>query len=388
MFPMAYAPYLPTAHDVLEYSNASGVLQVELNVEHMEAILDVLVWDGEIEKIWMRRFKEDGWDMNIKMEGVPDPSANGRPNGKGNGKKRKLKEQMNGNRKKKKLQRAASASSDDIDADSVEEPIGEEEEDDDDDDDDGDNDDNDYEEGEEKPDNDLLVEDTRENYAADNSISSQNVLEDTDWTNPLKLQANEDIRPAHLRPGPAGNDWYWVYRTCLTAIPTTSVNAEGMSVTSYPALYDLGILQTPCGICPVSEFCYNRGQPKLVPLPGEKELVDGGAAKPMDWRSSTRISGVDRKGKLKGKQREQNREKEQMAELLKMKVPAGGGELEDADGTWKGGGKVGGKVIAPVNPADCECSAATLVNQVSLQLIINEYAGVYYSQWFGEEIEW
>lgn len=178
----------------------------------------------------------------------------------------------------------------------------------------------------------------------------------------------DEVRSKHKRPGPAGNDYYWVYRTTLQAAMAGSHAGSSKSALSAAAagekapesqhvfMYESGLQQTPCGVCPVSEFCYNRGQPRVLPLPGETDLLDpalesgvagraahGGGT--IDWRSAVRV-----KGKYASRR---DRQEAQMQEMLKMRVPVGSGELEDADGAWKGGGKVGGKVVAPVNPAGC-----------------------------------
>jgi len=289
MYPMAHVPYLPTAQDVLDYMVKMNIMSVELNVEHIEAVLEVLVYDGEIERIWARRYPEDGQQADFKLTDLATTST----------KKRK---RDGGTSKKKKRRRADSA---DIDRDSAEED---------------DNDDSDA--------------------STDSDVLRNQMSEDEEYQLPPRLRSRESSsrgdKPEHKRPGPAGNDWYWVYRTCLTADPPGTA-PDGPR--KNPQIYELGFTQTPCGICPVSEFCYNRGQPKVLPLPGERDLLglDGG------WEAP---KGSTAKGKGKAAAE---------AELLKMKVPSGGGVMEDADGVWKGGGRVGGKVVAPVNPANCRC---------------------------------
>lgn len=273
-------------------------MSVELNVEHIEAVLEVLVYDGEIERIWARRYEEDGRQTDFTMEDL-DTSTSGATNGT------KRKRDKGGQSSKKKRRRADSA---DIDRDSADDDIQDEHD---------------------------------SDVSTDSEILRNQMSEDEDYELPPPLKNrnakrnNETDVSQHKRPGPAGNDWYWVYRTCLTAVPPPATSASiGETPKTTPQIYELGLTQTPCGICPVSEFCYNRGQPKVLPLPGERDLLD--------VNSGEGNSSKAGKGKAAYE-----------ASLLKMKVPAGGGEMEDADGAWKGGGKVGGKVIAPVNPSNC-----------------------------------
>jgi DNA-directed RNA polymerase III subunit RPC6 len=335
LYPLAFSPYLPTAHDVLAYLNSNNVLQVDLNVEHIEALLDVLVYDNDIEKVWMKRYDADGHDVNA-------PPAKDQVNGVDSSKKRKRAGDSGVLQKKKKRRRSLSAASDNIDAESDGGgPEVKEEEDDDEDD---------------------------GNSTDDETLKNQ-MEPDQDYTLPPPLAngkgKSKDGDKPHKRPGPAGNDYYWVYRTNLAAVPTsTTTNDEGERVEVFNYVYDTGLYQTPCGICPVSDLCYNRGQPKVLPLPGEKDILDlGGSAgagynaQSADWRSQVKVKGKFTKAK--------DRDEAKLKELLKMKVPAGSGEQENADGSWQGGGKVGGKVVAPVSPATCKQS---LVRQALLDL--------------------
>lgn len=176
---------------------------------------------------------------------------------------------------------------------------------------------------------------------------------------PSRETGRDVVRRQHRRPGPAGSDRYWVYRTCLTAVSNGKTkDAEGKTVNTYPSVYDVGFTQTPCGVCPVAEFCRNRGQPKVLPLPGEKDLM----SKQTSASGGAPVVSINELSSSKAKQSARRR----YENLLKMKVPSGGGTLEDADGMWKGTIKVGGTVVAPVNPAGC----------------------LYYAQWFGDEFEW
>lgn len=311
MWPRSHIPYLPTANDVLEYLTINNVLQdVELDIEHIEVILNVCVYDGDIERIWCIRHSEDGKDW---LPDPPEPVALPAVNGK----KRKKE-------KSTKARKRARRDSADIDKDS------------DDDDSEDDEEESEEEEAKSEPDDDYQLPPPLKNGSHHYDLSYM----------------HDDSDKPHKRPGPSGNSAYWVYRTVLTGIPNGTIKgaqSEEVQVT-YPDTFELGITQTPCGICPVAQFCHNRGAPKVLPLPGEKDLDDAGTTGLEEWRTSTSVSA---RAKAVGS-KNPSKQEDRIKALLKMKAPSGGGELEDADGKWKGGGKVGGKVIAPVNPTNCE----------------------------------
>lgn len=375
IWPMAHLPYLPTANDLLEFMQSNRILQVDLNVEHITAILDSLVYDGEIERIWMRRYREDGVAARtLEMDGTsqahtPSSANPALPNGDGAqqreqelakpaARKRKVEAKKAGDERHRSKRRKRERSRDSADID----------------------DDSDGARG--RP---YDVE-----AMSDASDTPNEMSADEDWLPPA-LSASisshdewSEAQRAHRRPGPAGNDWYWVYRTCLTALPIPNSHYDfdtGLLTEDrkpiiqrsqrYPEIYESGLLQTPCGVCPVSEFCNNRGSPRVLPLPNEKDLTDvdgssaggsssaGTSGRPAsgisglgDWRKSAIVRDSVRKYGYDNKSRKPPEALMQRA-LLKMKVPAGSGEMENADGVWQGGGRVGGQVIAPVNPANC-----------------------------------
>ncbi|GAA5844636.1 hypothetical protein JCM11251_002131 [Rhodosporidiobolus azoricus] len=59
IFPVSATPFLPTVQDVLDYIIGLEVAVVELLPEHVEALLDLMVYDGAVEKVFVRR-DEDG----------------------------------------------------------------------------------------------------------------------------------------------------------------------------------------------------------------------------------------------------------------------------------------------------------------------------------------
>lgn len=313
MWPRSYIPYLPTANDVLEYLTVNDVLaDVELDIEHIEVILNACVFDGDIERIWCVRHSEDGKDW------MPD-IARDEPPASVNGKKRKK------DKSTKARKRARRDSADiDRDSDDVDDSDEAEEE-------------SDEEEAKSEPDDDFRLPEPLRNGG-------------THYVDDYGME-DEGGKP-HKRPGPSGNRAYWVYRTLLTGIPNGFIKGRETDEvqSTYPDTFELGITQTPCGICPVAHFCHNRGAPKVLPLPGEKDLENAGSTGFEEWRTSSSVSARAKAAGSKNPAKQEDRVKA----LLKMKAPSGGGELEDADGKWRGGGKVGGKVIAPVNPTNCE----------------------------------
>ncbi|KAK9899418.1 hypothetical protein P389DRAFT_194416 [Cystobasidium minutum MCA 4210] len=329
VWPLAHIPYLPTAADILRYLTEKDVLRgVELDIEHIEAILNVLVWDGEIERLWARRYSED--DESNGEEEDDDTYMNG------TGRKRKNAAGSSGRATKRRRQRSDSEA---IDEDSQEE--------------------SDYVGNGRKR---RPKQESDEDDSADEAARREEQSADEDYLPPplaSRQNGTSRVNKKHRRPGPEGHERYWVYRTCLTALPSGQTkDEEGMTVQTFPALYDVGLTQTPCGVCPVAEFCRNRGQPKVLPLPGEKDLL----AKHPSVETGAPVVSLNEVSTVKAKKIVRRR----YDDLLKMKVPAGGGLLEDADGMWKGSTKIGGTPIAPVNPAGC----------------------LYYAQWFGEEFEW
>lgn len=310
---------MPTANDILDYLTEKDVLRgVELDIEHIEAVLNVLVWDGEIERLWIRRYQEDGPAANYDFDDLA--------NGFRAGVKRRVAGEANGQVRKKRRARSDSGA---IDEES-EDAAGSE---------------------------DIPVPGTKQesDVESDEGIRRAEQSADEDYLPPPLRQRHENGgRQAanHRRPGPQNKEWYWVYRTSLTAIASGQhTSANGSIVPVYPHLYELGLTQTPCGICPVAEFCQNRGQPKVLPLPGEKDLLSKQPSLAGD-------AGVVSLNDIAGKSSKTIRKR--YDDLLKMKVPSGGGELEDADGKWKGSVKVGGTVVAPVNPAGCELNFSFL----------------------------
>lgn len=111
IFPVSATPFLPTVQDVLDYIVSLEVAVVELLPEHVEALLDLMVYDGVVEKVFVRR-NEDEIDT-LAAE------ANGKTKGKGSSSKSKGKgKASNGKGKRKTRGGSSDEDSDDSDDDS------------------------------------------------------------------------------------------------------------------------------------------------------------------------------------------------------------------------------------------------------------------------------
>ncbi|KAJ6599290.1 RNA polymerase Rpc34 subunit-domain-containing protein [Mycena vulgaris] len=91
LFPISNAPRYPTAAQVHNTLRQARLTETELSVEHVEMLLDVLVLDGEVEKL--PAFGASLWDSNVVEDGDSDEDE--------------------GQSKKKKKKRRRSSSSDD-----------------------------------------------------------------------------------------------------------------------------------------------------------------------------------------------------------------------------------------------------------------------------------
>ncbi|GAA6052220.1 hypothetical protein JCM3770_000803 [Rhodotorula araucariae] len=82
IFPVSATPHLPTVYDVLRNINELEVISVQLKPEHVEALLDLMVYDGQVEKVFVNR---DGTGLGASA-GPDGPTSAKRANGKGKGK--------------------------------------------------------------------------------------------------------------------------------------------------------------------------------------------------------------------------------------------------------------------------------------------------------------
>ncbi|OCH92784.1 hypothetical protein OBBRIDRAFT_824527 [Obba rivulosa] len=94
LFSISAAPSYPTAHQVLTFLSKSRITETQLSIEHVESLLNVLILDGEIEKL--PAFGAVIWDNNADDEGQ-DESDDERES-----KKRKKKDSESRKRKRSK----------------------------------------------------------------------------------------------------------------------------------------------------------------------------------------------------------------------------------------------------------------------------------------------
>ncbi|GAA5856871.1 hypothetical protein JCM9279_007025 [Rhodotorula babjevae] len=83
IYPATATPYLPTVSDVLRNINELEVISVQLKQEHVEALLDLMVYDGQVEKILVNR---DATTFGTSTSNVTSSSR--KADGKGKGKAR------------------------------------------------------------------------------------------------------------------------------------------------------------------------------------------------------------------------------------------------------------------------------------------------------------
>ncbi|BGP08606.1 putative DNA-directed RNA polymerase III subunit rpc6 [Rhodotorula toruloides] len=77
IFPTTATPFLPSVDDVLTFITQLGATVVELHPEHVEALLDLMIYDGVVEKVLVQR--------NPTIP-APRDGKKGKANGKGKGK--------------------------------------------------------------------------------------------------------------------------------------------------------------------------------------------------------------------------------------------------------------------------------------------------------------
>ncbi|KAJ7117376.1 RNA polymerase Rpc34 subunit-domain-containing protein [Mycena crocata] len=112
LFPISNAPRYPTAAQVHNTLRQARLTETELSVEHVEMLLDVLVLDGEVEKL--PAFGASLWDSNAVGDGDSDEDGQSRPKKK---KKRRRSPSSNEDTpvKAKRKEKRAETDSDDED---------------------------------------------------------------------------------------------------------------------------------------------------------------------------------------------------------------------------------------------------------------------------------
>lgn len=85
IFPVSATPHLPTVTDVLRNISELDVISVQLKAEHVEALLDLMIYDGQVEKILVNR---DAANFGAPAAGDSSSKKNKASDSKGKGKAR------------------------------------------------------------------------------------------------------------------------------------------------------------------------------------------------------------------------------------------------------------------------------------------------------------
>lgn len=90
IYPVTATPLLPTSEQVLEWILKSGAAIVDLTKEHVEDLLDLMVFDGDVEKVLVNRLGPDGMPVARKATSLKGSGkANGKKPAKSSSSKRK-----------------------------------------------------------------------------------------------------------------------------------------------------------------------------------------------------------------------------------------------------------------------------------------------------------
>ncbi|GJN90969.1 hypothetical protein Rhopal_003983-T1 [Rhodotorula paludigena] len=129
IYPVSATPHLPTAQSVLQYISRIEAITVELLPEHIEALLDLMIYDGSVEKVLVNRDGtaaaaaaanngksakrgDDSDDDEDDDAAVSSSKKNGKSKGKG-----KATTKSSSSKSKRKKSAAASSDSSDSDED-------------------------------------------------------------------------------------------------------------------------------------------------------------------------------------------------------------------------------------------------------------------------------
>ncbi|CEQ41282.1 SPOSA6832_02985 [Sporobolomyces salmonicolor] len=240
IYPVTTTPYLPTVKQVLDFITGLEVAAVELLPEHVAALLDLMVYDGIVEKVFVGKpgareeaktnGKEKSQKGNASAKGKDkkgkrkkedsdsedDDDSDASPRKKGKGKKATVKRATNGKARKKRLkfdddEEEESSESEDFDSDEEAPSRGKKG---------GDDEDDDEEEGGRKKSSKRRKKRDRTRKRVKRSSSDEEDGSDSDAS---------DASDASTKKGYAnGNGPY------------------------HPVI---GWTDMPCGKCPVEEFC-------------------------------------------------------------------------------------------------------------------------------------
>ncbi|KAM0748838.1 hypothetical protein T439DRAFT_343497 [Meredithblackwellia eburnea MCA 4105] len=119
VYPVSATPFLPTVQDVKEFITTFKISSVELMDEHVEALLDLMIYDGTVEKIMVQNVQR-GKGKRKRKDGGGSDSDSSDDEDRPQKKRRKGSKEANGKGKKKvvangKKGRSLLAASDDSD---------------------------------------------------------------------------------------------------------------------------------------------------------------------------------------------------------------------------------------------------------------------------------
>ncbi|KAJ8515966.1 hypothetical protein ONZ45_g6644 [Pleurotus djamor] len=83
LYPISNAPEYPTAQNIRTFLKQSRITDTDLSVEHVEMLLNVLVLDGEIEKVWSSCVRRTLWDSNAINDDVSSDDQRSKKKRKG-----------------------------------------------------------------------------------------------------------------------------------------------------------------------------------------------------------------------------------------------------------------------------------------------------------------
>ncbi|KAI0767237.1 RNA polymerase Rpc34 subunit-domain-containing protein [Fomes fomentarius] len=116
LYPISAAPQYPTAQQILTFLSKSRITETQLTVEHVEMLLNVLVLDGEIERV--PGFGAAMWDTSTNAGRASDYSDSDDGYEKKKKRKRKDRDEDTPKRDRKRSKRSRSDSESESDSDS------------------------------------------------------------------------------------------------------------------------------------------------------------------------------------------------------------------------------------------------------------------------------
>ncbi|SCV69758.1 BQ2448_1152 [Microbotryum intermedium] len=333
LWPVSASPRLPRVRDVLDYITESGIaVSVELNEEHVESLLELMIYEGTVERILVqttgdqgsRRRKKDAAAKKRKRA-MMSSDEDGSDGGATARRKRKTKKgtsaarhrQANGKSSRKKSRLDSTNLDDDDDDDDESDASADFDEDEE----RGSDADNDPSKSKrkkkvrtKKPLRKVKPEDDDDKDAAsaayDSTSESSASERDED-------DEEEEERLAALRHQREGGVNDYVYRTIREYHPV------------------IGWTDMPCGKCPVESFCYEPprrfAQPSAIP-------ASRAARRPGFLFSGRPKIGIEIEGGMKG---------------VGM-IGGAGAAIGISTAKWGESKGAVGHGVAPVNPRDCQ----------------------------------